>query len=503
MRKEDIRKAFADLAIHKPLKLRPPSGPIASQDKKISTDVAASKDVIQSTDTFRSEDLVQSRDQKQTQDKVVSPDSLGSGDTHRPTDALASRVEIKSEDRNGSRVGFVSRDLLTSGDTKNARDTSQPQDRNTSKVTERSEDSVRTRDQKRSLDAHESRDDSASRDQEQSLDRDLPEYIERGSNNPRRATIQDQAVIQISSLKGKLTNGYTCVSNSLLMEMVKGDLSRSEMKILLLVARLTTSFNRDMAPISKAVLERETGIQGRKALVAVADLESKGLIRKRKGDQMRPNELGLTAKVTWGKKPSEDTSGPDPQDPKRSKGWDPNGPHFKDKKENKEKISLSKLPETLQNYLSELKPDAKRESEAASLERLKRDFSIEQIEIAFSHLSELEKAGEPKRHSPMAFLEKAIGDVLPVATAAREKLELRHRNEAEAERAAQDKLERDDAEAKEFERIEQAFHETFPTEQERKCAFERFAPAHQYFRVGSRPFEMQAINNWFQSKGGA
>lgn len=34
MRKEDIRKAFADLAIHKPLKLRPPSGPIASQDKK-------------------------------------------------------------------------------------------------------------------------------------------------------------------------------------------------------------------------------------------------------------------------------------------------------------------------------------------------------------------------------------------------------------------------------------------------------------------------------------
>lgn len=55
------------------------------------------------------------------------------------------------------------------------------------------------------------------------------------------------------------------------MEMVKGELSRSEMKILLLVARLTTSFNRDMALISKAVLERETGIQGLgKALAAVA-----------------------------------------------------------------------------------------------------------------------------------------------------------------------------------------------------------------------------------------
>jgi hypothetical protein len=258
-----------------------------------------------------------------------------------------------------------------------------------------------------------------------------------------------------------------------------------------------------MAPISKAVLERLTGIQGRKALAAVADLESKGLLRKTKGDQKRPNELGLTAKVTWGKNQSEDTFGPNPQDPKRSKGWDPNGPHFKDKKENKEKISLSKLPDGLQNYLSELKPEAKRESEAASLERLKREFSVEQIELVFSHLLERERAGEPKRHSPMAFLEKAIADVLPEAIAARSKFELRRRNEAEAQLAAQAQIEREIAEAKEFERIEQAFHEAFPTEQERKSAVEQFAAANRYYAAGSRPFEMQAISNWFQSsKGG-
>ena len=93
----------------------------------------------------------------------------------------------------------------------------------------------------------------------------------------------------------KLRKGFTRIPNSILMEIVHGNLPKAEVKILLLIARFTISFDeRRTAPLSKADIERYTLLQGKNILEALASLEKKNLIIKIKGDQYTSNQLGLS-----------------------------------------------------------------------------------------------------------------------------------------------------------------------------------------------------------------
>ena len=116
---------------------------------------------------------------------------------------------------------------------------------------------------------------------------------------PPSASGQDSSVTLEAQTASKLHHGYTRVPNSFLMRMAAGDLVRSEMQILLLIARFTISFQRRHAPLSKAVLERQSGLRGPAVLQAVSDLLAKGLIEKIPGDQHRPNQLGLAFTDEW------------------------------------------------------------------------------------------------------------------------------------------------------------------------------------------------------------
>lgn len=91
----------------------------------------------------------------------------------------------------------------------------------------------------------------------------------------RRATEQDSSVVLEARACEGLEKGYTRLPNQLLMKMANGDLTRGEIKILLLIARFTISFQRKLAPLSKTVLERQSGLRGAGVLEALAGLVAK------------------------------------------------------------------------------------------------------------------------------------------------------------------------------------------------------------------------------------
>ena len=226
-----------------------------------------------------------------------------------------------------------------------------------------------------------------------------------------------------------------------MMRMVSGDLSRNEMKLILLIARFTISYQRRHAPLSKTVIERQTGLRGPAVLQAIADLLGKGMIAKIPGDQHRPNQLSLVYADDWDFLPKEliDTQVQNPtpvanqtqvshstgaQVVKATPAGVVNTTDFKHKETNRKKISLSFEcgDEFLKKYFIDLKPAKKRESEWEAFSGLKQDFSEGEIARALSFLLESGTPGNGKPcHSPMAYLSMAMGEVIGVLNSKRDR----------------------------------------------------------------------------------
>jgi hypothetical protein len=90
---------------------------------------------------------------------------------------------------------------------------------------------------------------------------------------------------------------------------------------------------------------------------------------------------------------------------------------FKDTIKNNFKKNLSQsepeLSEAISEYFENLRPQAKHERELQAFENLKAEFSPEQIASSLLRVtSQSFKAAKGEIHSPMRFLESAIGDVL-------------------------------------------------------------------------------------------
>ena len=60
--------------------------------------------------------------------------------------------------------------------------------------------------------------------------------------------------------------------------MLRSEPTRSEIQIVHTVARSTISFRKRTAPLSKAVLERQTGLKGLSVLQAILELTTRGFI---------------------------------------------------------------------------------------------------------------------------------------------------------------------------------------------------------------------------------
>lgn len=263
----------------------------------------------------------------------------------------------------------------------------------------------------------------------------------------RRVTEQDSSVALESRAVEGLEKGYTRIPNPVLMRLVTGDFTRNEIKVALIIARFTISFRREFAPLSKKVLERQTGLRGAAILDAVSGLVKKGLIQKQQGNQYRPNMLGLILPEAWegpghptkketgpaissahpkNTSPSENSKienhpvaekPPHPQVVNLAQGEGTNSTSFKDINKYKNNNSLSEIPKTLQDYFQNLKPLKKRESEWKALEELKRDYQVHDIVdclallkrrgVRAGHWGEFQAC-----HSPMAYLAKAMNEVL-------------------------------------------------------------------------------------------
>ena len=177
-----------------------------------------------------------------------------------------------------------------------------------------------------------------------------------------------------------LERGYTRLPNSILMRLTQGEFTRNEMKLVLLIARFTMSYQSRQAPLYKTVLERRTGMRGASVLEALSGLIAKGLVEKTQGDQHKPNLLGLVLPEGWdsppkkrwnrekirpqnhlGRKPTS-VQIPTSLGHKSTPASYASDSSFKDNSRylKIEKGPLSQFP-VLQKYFSELKPQKKRE----------------------------------------------------------------------------------------------------------------------------------------------
>lgn len=308
------------------------------------------------------------------------------------------------------------------------------------------------------------------------------------TNSPKRPTEQDSSVEMEARSADGLTRGYTRIPNSILMRLIGGDFTRNEVRVALLIARFTISFRREFAPLSKKVLERQSGLRGPAVLEAVAGLVSKGLVRKKKGDQYRPNMLGLILPADWnlGGYQSEKSDEPvatatlvettvSPVVENATEGKVSKLTSFKDIKIYKTK--LSSLPSTLESYFEELKPIRKRESEWKAFESLKQDFDILEIGECVELLRRRgvrDKSGIFQHcHSPMAYLTKAINQVL---IEVRQKQRVLSKPVAEANPVEERNKEWEAQQAKEFGLMEQAFLLAYPTPQEQQQIIDEICP---------------------------
>lgn len=476
MSKLDLKAAMDSLQVKTPLKLqakapsfRVPAAPISSTNTLDPWVQNQSQDLKSSLDETRTLDVIQSKDQNVSQDLIESLDAKPSLDQKRSSD------EIQSQDLNASM------DANTSQVLKSSVDANQPQDQIISK------DSNLSLDVNQSMVPIESLDLVQSLDMNTSQDENSTQVVFR-STQPRKATEQDRAVTETKSVQSRLSTGYTRIPNALLMSMASGDLSRNEMKLLLLIARMTISFNRPMASLSKGVLERMSHIQGRAVLDALQTLEAKGHIKKVAGDHNSPNRLGLTEydtieqtskqpfvrKATQGEKRSKDLKSSQDEirirDVSSTQGWDENSPYKKDKLETKkEKLSLSTQIQTeyFTKYFDEVKPRRKRETELQAFRELKSDFSEADISLALEHVLKHGMPGSGEAcHSPMAYLAKAIGQVLGIAKSGQEKQRQKQDREATEIRAKEAQKAEEEREMQNSLLREQEFQKSFPGELE-------------------------------------
>ncbi len=314
----------------------------------------------------------------------------------------------------------------------------------------------------------------------------------------RSASDQDSSVTLEAQTAPKLHQGYTRLPNSILMRMAAGDLIRSEMQILLLIARFTISFQKRYAPLSKTVLERQSGLRGPAILQAISDLQAKGLIEKIPGDQHRPNQLGLVFEDEWdffSKSKATTTSVPLQNQAQTQVAPATQVPvatpvavgtpapvavptpagvaaatPFKDILKYKNN-SLSELPAPLQKYFGELKPAKKREGEWQAFENLQGDYQAEDISECLELLQErgIKRRGPNGEesqpcHSPMAYLAKAMGEIFGEVESRRQKARERIEREQREVQAARELQENDEREAAEWAVKERAFVEAIPEE---------------------------------------
>ncbi|MFH1727083.1 MAG: replication protein [Pseudomonadota bacterium] len=286
----------------------------------------------------------------------------------------------------------------------------------------------------------------------------------------------ERAIMNID-YSNKLATGYTKLPNKLLIVILSGKISRSETAIVLLILRLTVSFQRRQVNLSKRAIAKITGLQCSTVLKSIENLISLNIIEKEAGDNKSSNKYAISEYIDLPGKEEKDENKANadltnnknkrkiinikegrpkskpPEDKNKIKaksiasgwadstprgwvdsapqggsiphprvgqfhtpGWVDFTPHIKDnirKINNKNTLSLT--PRVFRKYFEDLKPKLKKEREFNFYKKLKEDYSEQEIVDCFVYL---EKHGIPNSrdpcHSPMAFLASSMDTVLKI-----------------------------------------------------------------------------------------
>jgi hypothetical protein len=275
-------------------------------------------------------------------------------------------------------------------------------------------------------------------------------------------------------------------------------------------------FSRETASMSQGQLERFTGSARNTVRRSLERLIQQGWVKiveeyecartSRRWKVVSPENHGQKNAIKNGKKTGS-KSDPVQNEPGQSltqarSNLDPltgskmNPYKERDPKE-KSKNSLSSDSEIIRSYFDSVLAYRKRESEKQAYQGLKTSFSDAQIELCLNHLQTHGTPGthEPC-HSPMAFLGRAMSEVLRVAEGDRAKAEAR------AERNLRDATEKqileqqDAAERDEWKIKEKAFFGTFLTEEEREKTISELCLGTP-FRSSQQSGRSYAIGTWW------
>jgi hypothetical protein len=256
-----------------------------------------------------------------------------------------------------------------------------------------------------------------------------------------------------------------------------------------------------------------TGMQGSAVLDGLRSLERAGLVRKVPGDQYRPNQLGLIFEDCFSPSGSDRRGGESPPGELETGGRSDAGSadvaagpgaNPAPKKEVfetrvfKKENSLSNLSEPLRSYFASVRPKGKRETEWEAFEGLKADYTEAQISECLLHVRErgVLGSGDPC-HSPMAYLSRAMAEVMAKVGQEREKRERADataRAAAEAERA---RMEQEKREADEADAGLRAFETAFPDASEREATILRYAAGFPFLSPTNPITTSLAIGAWW------
>ena len=158
--------------------------------------------------------------------------------------------------------------------------------------------------------------------------------------------------------------------------------------------------------------------------------------------------------------------------------------------------SLSELPEKLRKYFSELKPQSKRESEWQAFLEIQKDFKPTDIADCLAYLQESGILGGATCHSPLAYLAKAMSEILATVESTRERKRRIVETASRAEEAIRVQERESAREAQEWEEKERAFNRAFPGE-DRQIEVVTELCRGMPFRAKSQAGRTYAVGEWW------
>jgi hypothetical protein len=258
-----------------------------------------------------------------------------------------------------------------------------------------------------------------------------------------------------------------------------------------------------------------TGISHATVSRALGQLRERGMVELVQTDFKRGNIWKISNRAAY----TPDSEGPQNQGP-RDEGTSPSNrgssalnssekpPQSEGEKRNsknpkKPENSLAQIAdETLGRYFADLKPARKLESELQAFWEIRSDYSEAEVSACFVYLGDhgLPGSGVPC-HSPMAYLSKAIGQVVRDATIQAERraaTEAREQEEAEVQRR---RSEEDALAEAETRRREALFLAEFPSAEKQQEALMHYSKQFPFFRSDSTVARSLAITAWWSERG--